>query len=74
MRNLLLAFAVITAINVNGQGFILGAKAGLTNTQIIGADFKSFQIPTSSNGFFFIYIYRLIFTINLNYFLFTITK
>ncbi len=51
MKNLLLAFTVITAINANGQGFILGAKAGLTNTQIIGADYKSFQIPTSSNGF-----------------------
>ncbi len=51
MKNLLLAFAVITALNVNGQGFVLGAKAGLTNTQIVGADFKSFQIPTSSNGF-----------------------
>lgn len=42
---------VIFTIKVNGQGFVLGAKAGLTNTQIIGTDFKNFQIPSSSNGF-----------------------
>ncbi|MCF8428729.1 MAG: PorT family protein [Bacteroidia bacterium] len=51
MKKLLLLIAVITALNVNGQGFVLGAKVGLTNTQIIGADVKSFQIPSSSNGF-----------------------
>jgi hypothetical protein len=51
MKNLLLITLVIFTIKVNGQGFVLGAKAGLTNTQIIGADYKSFQIPTSSNGF-----------------------
>lgn len=51
MKNLLLFTLVIFTIKVNGQGFVLGAKAGLTNTQIIGADYKSFQIPTSSNGF-----------------------
>jgi len=51
MKNLLLITLVIFTIKVSGQGFVLGAKAGLTNTQIIGADFKSFQIPSSSNGF-----------------------
>ena len=51
MKNFLLFTLVIFTIKVNGQGFILGAKAGLTNTQIIGADFKNFQIPSSSNGF-----------------------
>ena len=51
MKNLLLITLVIFTIKVNGQGFVLGAKAGLTNTQIIGADFKSFEIPSSSNGF-----------------------
>jgi len=51
MKNLFLITLVLFTIKVNGQGFVLGAKAGLTNTQIIGADFKSFQIPSSSNGF-----------------------
>lgn len=51
MKNLLLITLVIFTIKVNGQGFVLGAKAGLTNTQIIGADFKNFEIPSSSNGF-----------------------
>ncbi|MFZ4796864.1 MAG: porin family protein [Bacteroidia bacterium] len=50
MKNLLLVFVVLVALNVNGQGFVLGAKAGLTNTQIIGADFKNFDIPSSTNG------------------------
>lgn len=51
MKNLLLITLVIFTIKVNGQCFVLGAKAGLTNTQIIGADFKNFEIPSSSNGF-----------------------
>lgn len=51
MKNLLLITLVIFAIKVSGQGFVLGAKAGLTNTQIIGTDLKNFQIPSSSNGF-----------------------
>jgi hypothetical protein len=51
MKNLMLITLVIFTIKVNGQGFVLGAKAGLTNTQIIGTDFKNFQIPSSSNGF-----------------------
>jgi hypothetical protein len=51
MKNLFFITLILFTIKVNGQGFVLGAKAGLTNTQIIGADFKSFQIPSSSNGF-----------------------
>jgi hypothetical protein len=51
MKNAFLFFAVIFTLHLHGQGFVFGVKAGLTNTQIIGADFKSFQIPSSSNGF-----------------------
>lgn len=33
------------------QEFVLGAKAGLTSTQVIGSDFKSFSSPDNYNGF-----------------------
>lgn len=51
MKNLLLIATVLFTINANGQGFSFGLKAGLTNTQILGSDFKNFEIPSSSNGF-----------------------
>jgi len=51
MKNAFLFFAVIFTLHLHGQGFVFGVKAGLTNTQIIGSDFKNFEVPSSSNGF-----------------------
>lgn len=50
MKKIFVILIVLFALNANAQTFQLGIKAGLTNTQIIGADFKSFEIPSSSNG------------------------
>lgn len=43
--------AVICTLNSYGQGFVFGAKAGFTNTQIVGADFNKFEVPSATNGF-----------------------
>lgn len=51
MKNLALIFALLMVFNSNAQSFKLGVKAGITNTQIIGSDFKNFELPSSSNCF-----------------------
>lgn len=47
---LLLLFLVFFS-GLKAQEFVLGAKAGLTSTQVIGSDFKSFSSPDNYNGF-----------------------
>lgn len=51
MKNILVVAVLLFSLHLNAQTFQLGVKAGLTNTQIIGADFKNFEVPSSSNGF-----------------------
>lgn len=51
MKNFALFFLLLMALNAQSQSFKLGVKAGITNTQIVGADFKNFEVPSSSNGF-----------------------
>lgn len=51
MKNIFIVLTVLFALNANAQTFQLGIKAGLTNTQIVGADFKNFEVPSSFNGF-----------------------
>ena len=50
MKKIFVILIVLFALNAHAQTFQLGIKAGLTNTQIIGADFKNFEVPSSSNG------------------------
>jgi hypothetical protein len=50
MKKIFIVLIVLFALNANSQSFQLGLKAGLTNTQIIGSDFKNFEVPSSSNG------------------------
>ena len=50
MKKILVILTALFALNAHAQTLQLGIKAGLTNTQIIGADFKSFEIPSSTNG------------------------
>jgi len=50
MKKIFIVLTVLFALNANSQSFQLGLKAGLTNTQIIGSDFKNFEVPSSSNG------------------------
>ncbi len=50
MKKIVLILTGLFALNAHAQTFQLGIKAGLTNTQIIGADFKNFEVPSSSNG------------------------
>lgn len=50
MKKIFIVLIVLFALNAHSQTFQLGLKAGLTNTQIIGSDFKNFEIPSSSNG------------------------
>ena len=50
MKKIFIVLIVLFALNVPAQTFQLGLKAGLTNTQIIGSDFKNFEVPSSSNG------------------------
>jgi hypothetical protein len=50
MKNILVVAILLFSMHLNAQTFQLGIKAGLTNTQIIGADFKNFEIPSSTNG------------------------
>lgn len=50
MKKIFIVLIVLFALNVHAQTFQLGIKAGLTNTQIIGSDFKNFEVPSSSNG------------------------
>ncbi len=47
---LLLLFLVCFSVS-KAQEFALGAKVGLTSTQVIGSDFKSFSSPDNYNGF-----------------------
>ena len=47
---LLLLFLVCFSA-AKAQEFALGVKAGLTSTQVIGSDFKSFSSPDNYNGF-----------------------
>ncbi len=47
---LLLLFLVCFS-GSKAQEFVLGVKAGLTSTQVIGSDFKSFSSPDNYNGF-----------------------
>lgn len=50
MKKIFIVLIVLFALNAHSQTFQLGLKAGLTNTQIIGSDFKNFEVPSSSNG------------------------
>ncbi len=50
MKNIFVILIALFVLNAHAQTFQLGIKAGLTNTQIIGSDFKNFEVPSSSNG------------------------
>jgi hypothetical protein len=50
MKNVFTLLCLFFTISLNAQTFQLGVKAGLTNTQVIGSDFKNFEIPSSANG------------------------